>query len=102
VGGLRKKLSSSGAVALRSSGVTKPTATSLHTATHAKGGAQPALTPAVKEKAELKLTAYIGPIAKIVVKKAAKQSRGQQDFLRLLADSLATEDERKRFLHDME
>jgi serine/threonine-protein kinase len=102
VGGLRKKLSSSGAVALHSSGVAKPTATSLHTATHAKGGAQPALTPAVKEKAELKLTAYIGPIAKIVVKKAAKQARGQQDFLRLLADSLATEDERKRFLHDME
>jgi serine/threonine-protein kinase len=48
-----------------------------------------------------KLTAHVGPIAKVVVKKAALQATTAQQFYTLLADSLPTEPERIRFLEEL-
>lgn len=59
------------------------------------------LSPAILEAAEQKLVAYIGPIAKVVVKRAAKNTSNVNDFYRLLADNLGTEQERARFLKEV-
>ena len=48
-----------------------------------------------------KLTARVGPIAKVVVKKAALQATTAQQFYTLLAESLPTESERVRFLEEL-
>jgi serine/threonine-protein kinase len=62
-------------------------------------GAQ--LTPELVAAATQKLTAHVGPIAKVVVKKAALQATTAQQFYTLLADSLPTESERVRFLEEL-
>lgn len=62
-------------------------------------GAQ--LTPELVAAATKKLTARVGPIAKVVVKKAALQATTAQQFYTLLADSLPTESERVRFLEEL-
>jgi serine/threonine-protein kinase len=62
-------------------------------------GAQ--LTPEMIATATKKLTAHVGPIAKVVVKKAALQATTAQQFYTLLADSLPTEPERIRFLEEL-
>ena len=59
------------------------------------------LSAAVMEAAEQKLLAYIGPIAKVVVKRAAKNTSNVQEFYRLLAANLGTEQERARFLKEV-
>lgn len=60
----------------------------------------PALTAELHAQAELKLTAYIGPIAKIVCKRAAAKAGNAHEFYRLLADNLASEAERNKFLRE--
>jgi serine/threonine-protein kinase len=60
-----------------------------------------ALTPELIETAQRKLAAYVGPIAKVIVKKAAAQASTSRQFYLLLADSLNTEAERVRFLGDL-
>jgi serine/threonine-protein kinase len=62
-------------------------------------GAQ--LTPEMVAAATKKLTTHVGPIAKVVVKKAALQATTAQQFYTLLADSLPTEPERVRFLEEL-
>jgi serine/threonine-protein kinase len=62
-------------------------------------GAQ--LTPELVASATKKLTAHVGPIAKVVVKKAALQATTAQQFYTLLAESLPTESERVRFLEEL-
>jgi serine/threonine-protein kinase len=62
-------------------------------------GAQ--LTPEMVATATRKLTAHVGPIAKVVVKKAALQATTAQQFYTLLAESLPTEPERVRFLEEI-
>jgi serine/threonine-protein kinase len=59
------------------------------------------LEPALLDAAERKLTVYIGPIAKVVVKRAARQTTSKAEFFRLLSDSLASEQERLRFMQDV-
>jgi serine/threonine-protein kinase len=47
-----------------------------------------------------RLTVYIGPIAPIVTRKAAREAKGRRDFLRRVADNLGTQ-ERAAFLHEV-
>jgi serine/threonine-protein kinase len=62
-------------------------------------GAQ--LTPEMVAAATSKLTARLGPIAKVVVKKAALQATTAQQFYTLIAETLPTEPERVRFLEEL-
>jgi serine/threonine-protein kinase len=62
-------------------------------------GAQ--LTPEMVATATTKLTARVGPIAKVVVRKAALQATTAQQFYTLIAESLPTESERVRFLEEI-
>ena len=62
-------------------------------------GAQ--LTPEMVAAATSKLTARLGPIAKVVVKKAALQAATAQQFYTLIAESLPTEPERVKFLEEL-
>lgn len=48
-----------------------------------------------------KLTAHVGPIAKVVVRKATLQATTAQQFYTLIAESLPTESERVRFLEEL-
>jgi len=57
-----------------------------------------ALTPQQIELAERRFAAYIGPIAKIIVKKAAAKAGSPQEFYQLLADRLDSETDRAQFL----
>ena len=58
------------------------------------------LTPHTIDAAQHRLAVYVGPIAKILVKKAAAQASTMRQFYLLLADSLGSEAERTRFLRD--
>jgi eukaryotic-like serine/threonine-protein kinase len=54
------------------------------------------------EKVEKILTLYMGPIAKILVKKAAQQTSGRREFIQLLAEKLSSDAERNKFLREVE
>jgi serine/threonine-protein kinase len=71
-------------------------ATGSRTAT----GTRKPLDPAEIEKAAHRLTPYIGPIAKVVAKKAALQATGAKSFYLQLAENIADPDERARFLKE--
>jgi serine/threonine-protein kinase len=60
--------------------------------------AGPVLTEAAISATEQKLTSLIGPIAKIVCKRAANKTADLHEFYRLVAQHIDNEDERKRFL----
>ena len=65
-------------------------------------GAQAApLTPEIINQATRRLTNYIGPIAKVIAKKAAAQAVSHRHFYALLAEKIADPADRKRFLHDV-
>lgn len=57
-----------------------------------------ALTPEIVERAVPELAAFLGPIAKVLVKKTAQSITGRRAFYLKLAENLGSEDERKRFL----
>jgi eukaryotic-like serine/threonine-protein kinase len=59
------------------------------------------LTPEAIEQATKRLAAYLGPIAKVVAKKAVSQASSRRQFCLLLAESLANPNERAQFLHDV-
>lgn len=52
----------------------------------------------VAARAEHLLALHIGPMAKILVKKAAQGARGTQDFIAALADAIEDEEDRTSFL----
>jgi serine/threonine-protein kinase len=60
------------------------------------------LDPATMEKAEKILTMYMGPIAKILVRKTSRQTGDRREFFRLLAENLPTSTERSKFLQEIE
>lgn len=64
------------------------------------GGFAP-LDQAVLDAAQEQLTPFVGPIAKVLVRRAAKLSGDVGEFHRLLAENLATEQERASFLRRM-
>jgi serine/threonine-protein kinase len=57
-----------------------------------------ALTPEAIDEAGRALTPYLGPIAKVVVKRAAAVTQNRQEFYQILADELSTEKDRAGFL----
>jgi len=59
-----------------------------------------ALDSTFVDRVTTRLTVYLGPIARIVAKKAAQQTKSRRDFVRLVADSLGTQ-ERIAFLREM-
>jgi serine/threonine-protein kinase len=59
-----------------------------------------ALTPADVERATQLLTAYIGPIARVVVKRAAGNASSRRAFLSEVAQSVENEAQRERFLRE--
>ena len=59
------------------------------------------LTADAIEEATRRLTAYLGPIAKVVAKRAATQATGRHHFHMLLAEKLTDPKERARFLHEV-
>ena len=50
------------------------------------------------EKLALALAAYLGPIAKVIVKRAAKSAATPEDLYKVLAAEIPTEADRQRFL----
>jgi serine/threonine-protein kinase len=50
------------------------------------------------DRATRQLAVFIGPIAKVLAKKAAAKASGPRNFYLLLADNLANENEKQRFL----
>lgn len=62
------------------------------------GGAP--LDPALVEQVSARLAVYLGPIARIVAKRAAQQARSRGEFVHLVADNLGTQ-ERAAFLAEM-
>jgi len=59
------------------------------------------LTPDAIEEATRKLAVFLGPIAKVVAKRAATQASSRRHFHQLLAENLADPKERARFLQDV-
>jgi serine/threonine-protein kinase len=55
-------------------------------------------TPQEIEDSSRRLAAYLGPIARVVVKKAAAGATNRRQFYLLLADQLSSEDDKQRFL----
>lgn len=58
------------------------------------------LTPEELERATRLLTTYIGPIARVVAKRAAANGASRHDFLNQVAQSLESEVQRERFLRE--
>ena len=61
---------------------------------------EPALTTAELERATRLLTTLIGPIARVVVKRAAAVGGSRRDFLNQIAQSLDNDAQRERFLRE--
>ncbi|MCX7892507.1 MAG: serine/threonine protein kinase [Burkholderiales bacterium] len=59
------------------------------------------LPPELVEAAAKKLAAYVGPIAKVVARRAAAQGGGTRQFYLALAESLASDADRTRFLREV-
>jgi len=59
------------------------------------------LDQAFIDHATARLAVYMGPIARVVARKAAQQTRDADEFVRLLADNLGTQD-RNAFVRDVE
>ena len=59
------------------------------------------LSPEQMEAAQMKLAVYVGPIAKVLVKRASRMTGNADEFYRLLAENLPDPQERARFLKDV-
>ena len=88
--------SSTGASGMRSgSGTMRTTSSGTKTATVATP-----LEPTYVAHVTTQLAMYIGPIAQVLAKKAARESRTRAEFVRKCAESLGTQ-ERTAFLHEL-
>jgi serine/threonine protein kinase len=63
-----------------------------------KAAAAPKLPAEVLKRAELRLAEYIGPVAGVVVKRAAAKARDEAELYLLLADEIEDKDEKKAFV----
>jgi serine/threonine-protein kinase len=99
------------AIALASRGGTHPSGTrpggtdgrlsSHRTRTTGTGVAAPRpLEQAFVDDVTARLAVYLGPIAKVVARKAAQQSTNPQEFVRIVASHIGTQD-RRTFLAEM-
>jgi serine/threonine protein kinase len=67
--------------------------------TQPTGSSSPLTTEAV-EQAVRRLAPYVGPIAKVLVKKAAAKAPDARQFYLSLAENISSESDKKRFLRD--
>jgi TIR domain len=58
----------------------------------------PSWDPAMLERASRELAAYIGPMAKVIVRRAAESARSRQDFYQALAAEIPSFSDRQKFL----
>ena len=58
------------------------------------------LEPAFVDETASRLAIYLGPIARIVAKKAAQLAKNEDDFVRIVAEHIGTQD-RRAFLREM-
>jgi serine/threonine-protein kinase len=58
------------------------------------------LEPAFVEQVTMHLAVYIGPIAQVLTRKAARESRNRAEFVRRCAETLGTQ-ERAAFLREL-
>jgi len=81
-------------------GAPRPSEGTLMTAS--TGGTRPgdALTPAELERATKLLIGYIGPIGKVVAKRAASEGVSRRDFFTKVADALDNDATRERFMRE--
>ena len=63
-------------------------------------GARRAARAAFVDQVTARLAVYLGPIAQIVTKRAAREAKSRSDFVQRVADNLGTQD-RAAFLHEM-
>lgn len=83
--------------------IAEPTAvTHASVATHTPLPPDPGLDPAFTEMAERRLATLIGPIARIVVSRAARVTSLRQPFLQRLAEHVEDEAQRLGFLNSFE
>jgi hypothetical protein len=61
--------------------------------------ASEAFSEAVLDQITRELAGHIGPMARIVVKKAARDSASLDDLYRVLAEDLPTEEQKRQFLN---
>jgi len=59
------------------------------------------LSPELMEAAQQKLAVYVGPIAKVLAKRASRMTGSVDEFYRLLADNLPDPQDRARFLKEV-
>jgi tRNA A-37 threonylcarbamoyl transferase component Bud32 len=59
------------------------------------------LSPELMEAAQHKLAVYVGPIAKVLARRASRMTGNADEFHRLLADNLSDPQERARFLKEV-
>ncbi len=59
------------------------------------------LSPELMDAAQQKLAVYVGPIAKILAKRASKMTGNADEFYRLLAENLPDPQDRARFLSEV-
>jgi serine/threonine protein kinase len=71
-----------------------------HTAHSEKSHATRPLEPAFVDATVSRLAVYLGPIAKIVAKRAAQQAKSEDEFLQIVASHIGTQD-RRAFLREM-
>jgi hypothetical protein len=64
----------------------------------AQKAAPPRLPAEVLKRAEQRLAQYIGPVAGVVVKRAATKARDEAELYLLLADEIEDKDEKKAFV----
>jgi serine/threonine-protein kinase len=75
---------------------------STRSATVSTGTRPPrALDQALIDRTTARLAVFMGPIARVVARKAAQQARDGDEFVRLVADHLGTQ-ERETFIRDVE
>ena len=67
----------------------------------AGNSARAPLDPAYIERITGRLAVYIGPIARIVAKQAAQRAYNREEFVRLVADGIGSQD-RAAFLVEVE
>ena len=58
------------------------------------------LEPSYVDQVTAHLAVYIGPIAQVLTRKAARESRTRQEFVRRCAENLGTQD-RATFLREL-
>jgi len=63
--------------------------------------AVPAVNADVMALAERKLVNYVGPMAKVLVKKISERAKDPESFYRLLAQELTTPEQRSAFMKDV-